>query len=135
LSSPSTPGFSTEISSHDLHHIWVRGHDLTRDLIGKLTFTEMVLLLVCGRLPDPAEHRLLDAILVSLVEHGLTPSAAVARVTYAVAPEALQGAVAAGLLGAGSAVLGSMEECGQVLARIADESSAGTLTARRSTPL
>jgi citrate synthase len=113
--------FTTAISSHDLHHIWVRGHDLTRDVIGKMSFTEVVSLLVLGRLPEPAELRLLDAVLVTLVEHGLTPSAAVARVTYAVAPEAIQGAIAAGLLGAGSVVLGSMEDCGRLLSQVAAE--------------
>jgi citrate synthase len=116
---------ATEIASSDLHHIWVRGLDLTEDLMDRLTFGEMVFLLVGGRLPDPGERRLVDAMLVALVEHGLTPSAVVARMTYSVAPEAFQGAVAAGLLGAGSVVLGSMEECGRLLTRIDDEVSAG----------
>lgn len=116
----------TEIAAHDLHHIWVRGLDLTADVIGSLSFGDMVFLLLTGRRPEPAELRLVDAMLVSLVEHGLTPSAMVARVTYSVAPESLQGAVAAGLLGAGSVVLGSMEECGQLLTRVSDEVAAGS---------
>jgi citrate synthase len=115
----------TDMASHDLHHIWVRGLDLTADVMGKLSFGDMVFLLVGGRLPDADELRLVDAILVALVEHGLTPSAMVARVTYSVAPESLPGAVAAGLLGAGSVVLGSMEECGRLLTRVAEETSAG----------
>ncbi len=112
------PELTTEIASHDLHHIRVRGFDLTSELMGRVTFTDMVFLLIAERIPDDDERALLDAVLVSLVEHGLTPSAVVARVTAAVAPEALQGAVAAGLLGAGSLVLGSMEECGLLLERI-----------------
>jgi citrate synthase len=116
----------TDIAAHDLHHIWVRGLDLTADVMGSMTFGEMVFLLIGGRRPDARELRLVDAMLVSLVEHGLTPSAMVARVTYSVAPESLQGAVAAGLLGAGGVVLGSMEDCGRLLTRISDEVAAGS---------
>jgi citrate synthase len=109
---------TTGIARHDLHHIWVRDYDLTTELMGHVSFTQMIFLMIGGRLPAPDEQLLLDAILNSLVEHGLTPSAAVSRLTYAVAPDAIQGAVAAGLLGAGSLVLGSMEECGMLLTRI-----------------
>jgi citrate synthase len=115
----------TDIASHDLHHIWVRGLDLTAEVMGQVSFGEMVFLLVAGRRPDAEELHLVDAMLVALVEHGLTPSAMVARVTYSVAPESLQGAVAAGLLGAGSVVLGSMEECGRLLTRVGEEVAAG----------
>jgi citrate synthase len=116
---------TTAIATHDLHHIWVRGHDLTGELMGTVSFTDVVFLLIGGRLPDPDDRILLDAVLVSLMEHGLTPSAVVSRLTYAIAPEALQGAVAAGLLGAGSLLLGSMEECGMLLTRLDREVRAG----------
>lgn len=119
------PSFSTDIASHDLHHIWVREIDLVDEVIGHRTFTETVFLLIAGRLPNEHENRMLDAVLVSLVEHGLTPSAVVARMTYSVAPESLQGAIAAGLLGAGSVVLGSMEECGRILTRVQAAVEAG----------
>jgi citrate synthase len=112
-------GIGTRIARHDLHHIWVRDYDLTGELMGSVSFTEMIFLLICGRLPGAEDRRLLDAILTSLVEHGLTPSAVASRLTYAMAPEAIQGAVAAGLLGAGSVLLGAMEECGMLLTRIA----------------
>jgi citrate synthase len=125
LNTANASTITTEIASTDLHHIWIRGHDLTTDVMGTMTFADMVFLLVVGRVPDPADRRLVDAILVSLVEHGLTPSAMVSRVTYTVAPESLQGAVAAGLLGAGSVVLGSMAECGHILTRIDDEVRGG----------
>lgn len=115
----ATPGeIRSDIADHDLHHIWMRGVDLVDGLMGKHSFTEVTFLAITGRLPKDNERAILDAVLVSLMEHGLTPSAAVARMTYSVAPEALQGAVAAGLLGAGSVVLGSMEECGQLLTEI-----------------
>jgi citrate synthase len=111
----------TDIAASDLHHIWIRGYDLAGEVIGSRSFGEVIFLLIGGRFPHPQELRLVDAMLVSLVEHGLTPSAMIARVTYAVAPESLQGAVAAGLLGAGGVVLGSMEECGRLLTQVADE--------------
>ncbi len=112
------PGISTELASNDLHHIWIRGRDLTADIMGTLSFSEVVFLLIQGRIPDPQERQLLDAVLASLVEHGLTPSAMVARVNYFVAPESIQGAVASGLLGVGSTVLGTMEECGRLLTQL-----------------
>jgi citrate synthase len=117
--------FRTSLSSHDLHHIWVRDMDLTADIMGHLSFAEVVYLLVAGRLPAEHETVMLDAVLVALMEHGLTPSALVARTTYWVAPEAIQGAVAAGLLGVGSKVLGPMEECGRILTQIDEETAAG----------
>jgi citrate synthase len=124
-----TPGtltdIRTDLASHDLHHIWVRGHDLTAELMGRRSFAEVVMLLIAARFPDERECRVVDAVLVSLMEHGLTPSAFTARVTYSVSPESLQGAVAAGLIGVGSQVLGSMEECGRLLTRIAQECEAG----------
>ena len=123
--SATETGVSTDIARHDLHHIWVRDHDLTADLMGRISFTEMIFLLIGRKLPDPGDRVLLDAVLNALVEHGLTPSAVTSRMTYAVAPEAIQGAVAAGLLGAGSVLLGSMEECGMLLSRVAAEVAKG----------
>jgi citrate synthase len=115
----------TSIASHDLHHIWVRGVDLTEELMGKRRFSETAFLLIAGRFPDENEARLVDAILISLMEHGLTLSAVTARATFWAAPESFQGAVAAGLLGAGSKVLGSMEECGSLLTRLSEPAEGG----------
>jgi citrate synthase len=96
----------------------VRGRSLPRELIGKLTFTEMAWLQAMGSLPSPDQTAILDACLVTLMEHGFTPSVIAARATYAAAPESLQGAVAAGLLGVGGTFAGSMEPCGAILMRI-----------------
>jgi citrate synthase len=90
--------------------IIIRGRDLASELMGKVTFTELTFLLVQGREPSAGEAALLDAVLVSLADHGLTPTALAARLTYTGAPESLQGAVAAGLLGAGTVFLGVVED-------------------------
>ena len=100
----------TDIGGADPDAITVRGRDLASELIGKVTFTELTFLLVRGREPSPQETVLLDAVLVSLAEHGLTPTVLAARLTHTGAPESLQGAVAAGLLGAGSVFLGVVED-------------------------
>jgi citrate synthase len=96
-------------------HITVAGRDLPADVMGKLTLTELAYLLVTRRQPTPAQTRLMDAVLVSLADHGFTPSALAARLTYTGAPEAIQGAIAAGLLGAGSVFLGPAGDTAQFL--------------------
>ena len=105
--------------------IWVRGRDLTADLVGKVGFSDYFWLLVTGASPTPAQSRILDATLVAIAEHGLVPSVQASRMTLAAAPEALQGAVAAGLLGCGSVILGSAEAAGHFFAEIGRRIGAG----------
>ncbi|TWB31736.1 citryl-CoA lyase [Nitrospirillum bahiense] len=111
---------TTAISGSNAETIIVRGHDLVQDLIGTVSFTDHVWLLVCGTLPSPEQRRVLDATLVAIAEHGLVPSVQAARMTLAAAPEALQGAVAAGLLGCGSVILGSAEAAGRFQSQVLD---------------
>jgi citrate synthase len=86
----------------------VRGHDLCDDLIGKIGFTDYFWLLVLGEKPTDAQRDMMDACLVAIAEHGLVPSVQAARMTLAAGPDAWQGAMAAGLLGMGSVVAGSL---------------------------
>lgn len=95
--------------------VLVRGRDLNSELLGNISFTEMVSLILRGRLSSPEETRMLDALLVILVEHGMVKHVVAARFVYSNAPEALQGAVCAALLGAGSKHLGSSEWCAHML--------------------
>jgi citrate synthase len=105
----------TELGWSTADDVFVRGHNLSTELIGTIDLTQMTYLLIRGRLPTPEESRMLTALMVTIVEHGITPSVIAARMTYLGAPEALQGAIAAGLLGAGSVYLGAMETTGQML--------------------
>jgi citrate synthase len=107
--------FETSVGTADADSITVMGRDLSSELMGNVSFTELAFLLVQRRLPSPEETRLLDAVLVSLADHGLTPTVLAARLTHTGAPESLQGAVAAGLLGAGSVFLGVVEDTVQFL--------------------
>jgi citrate synthase len=116
---------SSAISTSNEETIVVRGRDLARELIGSISFTEHFWLLVTGVMPNAAQRRVLDATLVAIAEHGLVPSVQASRLTYAAAPEALQGAVAAGILGCGSVVLGSSEAAGIFLAAIASRIDKG----------
>lgn len=105
----------TSISTADADSITVRGRDLTSDLMGRVSFTEYFYLLVTGREPTENQRFFLDLLLVAIAEHGLVPTNQVARMTHAADPEFLQGAVAAGLLGCGSVILGTSQLCGDYL--------------------
>jgi citrate synthase len=94
------------------------GRDLTTDLMGKVGFGELAFWLVAGRRPTPGETRVFETVLVALADHGFTPTAIAARLTYLSAPDSLQGALAAGLLGGGSRFLGVTEDSGRFLATV-----------------
>jgi citrate synthase len=106
----------TSIGRSDADRITVAGRDLPSEIMGRLTLTELAYLLITGREATAGQRRILDAVLVALADHGLTPSALAARFTYTGAPEATQAAVAAGLLGAGSVFLGPAGDTAQFLA-------------------
>jgi citrate synthase len=108
--------FPTSIGTSDETTIRLLGQDLAADLMGKVGFGELAYWLVAGRRPTPGEVRVFETVLVALADHGFTPTAIAARLTYLSAPEALQGALAAGLLGGGSRFLGVTEDCGRFLA-------------------
>jgi citrate synthase len=110
--------FPTGIGTSDADTIRLLGQDLAADLMGKVGFGELAFWLVAGRRPSSGETRVFEAVLVALADHGFTPTAIAARLTYASAPEALQGALAAGLLGGGSRFLGVTEDAGRFLAGV-----------------
>jgi citrate synthase len=110
------PRFPTSLGTSDAETITLLGQDLTADLIGQVSFGELALWLVTQHRPTQAEVRVFEAVLVALADHGFTPTAIAARLTYLSAPDSVQGALAAGLLGGGSRFLGVTEDAGRFLA-------------------
>src|SRR5258705_7418940 len=107
--------FPTSLGTSTADEIRLLGQDLTADLMGKVGFGELAFWLVMLRRPTLSETRVFESVLVALADHGFTPTAIAARVTYMSAPDSLQGALAAGLLGGGSRFLGVTEDCGRYL--------------------
>lgn len=108
----------TAICGYDADNIVIRGRNLVTGLMGHYGFTELMLLQALGEEPTERQVRILDAVMVTIMEHGMVPSAVVTRLTHHGAPESFQGAVAAGLLGVGDRYAGTAGECGEVLERI-----------------
>jgi citrate synthase len=119
------------ICTSDADRIIVRGADLATEVIGKVNFGDYFHLLVTGRQPDVAASAVVNSTLVAIAEHGMVPSVQAARMTLAAAPDAMQGAVAAGILGCGSVILGASETAGRMYLRIEQEAAnhAGDLRA------
>jgi citrate synthase len=113
IGKPGSP--VTRISQAYPDRVEVRGRDLA-ELMGRLTFTEYFHLLLTGREPTPEQTYFLDVLLIAVAEHGMMPTNIAARMTLAADPDSLQGAVAAGILGAGPVVLGTAEPCARLLA-------------------
>jgi citrate synthase len=111
----------THIATADATSVTVRGRDLVDEIIGKLTFTQMFYLLMTGRTPSGDQTRVLDACLVTLMEHGFTPSALVARLMAESSPGQIQASIAAGLLAVGDVHAGTMEACAALLVEGVDE--------------
>lgn len=114
----------TRLCTSDVDNIWIRGRNLCDDLIGHLSFTDFIMFHFFGKEPTPMQREIVDAVLVCIMEHGMTPSAIASRVTYLGAPESLQGAVAAGLLGAGSRFVGTADESAALFKQIVDKPAA-----------
>ena len=107
--------YTTAIGTSDETSISLLGHDLAADLMGQVGFAELAFWLVAQRRPAPGEARVFETVLVALADHGFTPTVIAARTTLTGAPESVQGAMAAGLLGGGSRYLGVTEDCGRFL--------------------
>ena len=107
----------TAIETSDASSITIRGKDLCNELMGNMSIAEFFYFHLTGSEPNDNQKFFLDLLIIALAEHGLVPSVQAARMTLAAAPEALQGAVAAGILGVGSVILGSAEQCADMLER------------------
>jgi citrate synthase len=113
----------SDLAWSTVDRIVVRGRDLPKEILGHLNLGDMAFLEITGRVPEANESKIFNAMVVTLVEHGVTPSALAARMTYVGAPEAMQAAVAAGLCGLGSVFVGSMEGCAKLLTESKDKTA------------
>lgn len=118
--------YPTALGASDPTTIRLLGHDLAEDVMGSVGFGELAFWLATQRRPAPGETRVFEAVLAALADHGFTPTAIVTRLTYLSAPDSVQGALAAGLLGGGSRFLGVTEDTGRFLHEVL-ESLGGTL--------
>jgi len=107
--------YLTSLGISTVETITLLGQDLSEDLIGHVSFGELAYRLITLREPTPGEAAMFNAVLVALADHGFTPTAIAARLTWLSAPDAFQGALAAGLLGGGSRFLGVSEDAGRFL--------------------
>jgi citrate synthase len=116
MSSQTPAGtFRTGIGASNADSILLLGHDLATELMGKITFGELAYWLIANRRPTDGQRAMFEAVLVALADHGFTPTAIASRVTLLSAPESVQGALAAGLLGGGSRFLGVTEDAAAFL--------------------
>src|ERR1700722_9997329 len=114
----AVPRFPTSLGTSDAESITLLGENLAQDLMGVVSFGQLAFQLLTLEKPTPGQTRLFEAVLVGLADHGFTPTAIAARLTYLSAPDAIQGALAAGLLGGGSRFLGVTEDTGRFLADV-----------------
>jgi citrate synthase len=137
------PKPATSLCRHSDEAIFYRQSDLVEALMAQRSFTDVMFEHILGRPPGASEITLLDAVLVALMEHGLTPSAIAARLIYMSSPENIQAGVSAGLLGVASQFMGTMEDCARLLkslgeaadpAQAAEELAAGYREQRRAMP-
>ncbi|MDB9702716.1 citryl-CoA lyase [Rhodospirillales bacterium] len=127
--SKKTP--ETRLATHTNEELYYRDDGLVSELMGNFTFTEMMFMHILGRKPSSGDVVILDAVLLTLMEHGLTPSAISTRLTYHSAPEALQSAVAAGLLNVGSQFIGTLENASTLLMALLNDADEFDVAARR----
>ncbi len=116
--SSDIPSFPTSLGTSEGSTITLLGQDLAHDLMGEVSFGELAYWLITLERPTPQQTRLFDTVLLGLADHGFTPTAIAARLTFLSAPDAIQGALAAGLLGGGSRYLGVTEDTGRFLAGV-----------------
>ncbi|QYY29926.1 citryl-CoA lyase [Cupriavidus pinatubonensis] len=125
----AAPG--TKLCHYTEHAVYYGEDDLVVDLLGRASFVDVFMKQTFGRAPSPAERQIVEAVLVTLMEHGMTPSAIASRMIYASSPENLQAGVAAGLLAVASQFVGTMEPAAALLDRIVAAGADGLAEAKR----
>lgn len=119
--------WKTAITKIEPNHIAVRGYDIA-EMMGNVSYPQMVYLLFKGELPSPNTGKLIEAMLVSSVDHGTTPPSALAALTVASTGAELNAAVAAGILAISRFHGGAIEECMNILHAVKKTKDANNLT-------
>lgn len=109
--------WTTAITKIEPNKVAVRGHDIA-GLMGKVSFGAAVYLILKGELPDERVGKLMDAILVSSIDHGATPPSALAARTVASTGASLSQSVAAGIMSINKHHGGAIEDCANLLASL-----------------
>ncbi|NOV24935.1 citryl-CoA lyase [Cupriavidus necator] len=122
---------ATKLCRYTEQAVYYGESDLVADLLGRASFIDVFMQQTFGRTPSPAERQIVEAVLVTLMEHGMTPSAIASRMIYASSPENLQAGVAAGLLAVASQFVGTMEPAAALLDRIVAAGEQGAAEAQR----
>jgi citrate synthase len=120
------PSYPTALGASSPDAITLLGQDLADDVMGTVGFGELAFWMATQRRPSAGEVRVFEAVLAALADHGFTPTAIVTRLTYLSAPDSVQGALAAGLLGGGSRFLGVTEDTGRFLHDVLTATDDGT---------
>lgn len=128
---PKPTQATSALCTYNSDAIYVRDKNLVDELVGEITFTEMMYFQTMGTMPNSGQTKIFDAVLVTLMEHGITPSVLAARMTAMGAPEAIQGAIASGILGVGGQFMGTMEGCARCLQEIISDPGGVESAARR----
>lgn len=121
----------TRLCQYTERAVYYGDDDLVGDLIGHASFVDVFMKQTFGTAPSVAQRRIVEAVLVTLMEHGMTPSAIATRMIYASSPENLQAGVAAGLLAVASQFIGTMEPAAGLLDQISAAGAQGAGEARR----
>ena len=114
--------WNTAITRVEPNKVAVRGYDIA-ELMGRTSFGAAVYLILTGELPSMAIARLMDAILVSSVDHGATPPSALAARSVASTGATLSASVAAGIMSINRHHGGAIEDCARQLKAIADRAA------------
>lgn len=129
--SHAKPTPRTMLCHYTTRAVYYGDDDLVGDLLGRASFLDVFMKQTFGKMPTDAQRRIVDAVLVTLMEHGMTPSAIATRMIYSSSPENLQAGVAAGLLAVASRFVGTMEPAAELLDRIVAAGENGAAEAQR----
>ncbi len=116
--------WKTAITKIEPNKISVRGYPVD-ELMGKISFPQAVYLILKGELPPENVGKLMEAMLVSSIDHGATPPSTLAAITIASTGAPLNSALAGGILAISRWHGGAIEECMHILQAVEEKTENG----------